>query len=74
MKTFTVIGYYDDTGQAFSMPAKGADAYAAMQSVAKSAEYPDLLCIVGAIAGRRALITPGCDNGLTAFAVDLKGE
>lgn len=71
MTIYTVIGYYEDSGQSCAMPAEGADAYQAMQNVAKSVEFPDTLCIVGAIEGRHVLITPGRDNGMTAFACDL---
>lgn len=71
MEKFTIFGYYDDTGQVFSESIFAADAYAAMRLIAEQSEAPDTLCIIGAVLGEQTIITPGEDNGSSAFACDL---
>lgn len=71
MKIYTVIGYYESTGVSYAMPQSAVDAYTAMGQAAMLCSEREDLCIVGVIEGVHCLVTPGCDNGCTAFAVDL---
>lgn len=74
-KKYTVLGVYNDNGQTYSCLCENAeDAYDAMRMVASGPELSEDLCIIGAIEGDHDLITPGCDNGFSAFIGDLTGE
>lgn len=74
MAKFTVIGMYDDTGQAFADSVEAADASEAMRLVAACSLAPSDLCIIGAIEGEHTLAAPCEDSGKTAFAIDLLEE
>jgi len=67
--SYSVIGYYEDTGQVFLDYIVSDDPYHAMAAVSKG--KPETLCILGATRGSIEVITPGDDNGLAAYAVDL---
>lgn len=71
MKTFTVVGVYESDGQVFADLQKAPDAYAAMQLSARESTAGSDLCILGAYEGEAAFVTPGDDNGKSAYASDL---
>lgn len=73
LKTFTVIGVYSENGQVYADEARAIDAYAAIGVIARRAKRAGNgsdLEIVCAIEGRPTLVSPGCDNGKTAYADD----
>jgi hypothetical protein len=72
MKDYTVIGVYENTGEAFADHVTAMDAYSAMTQVADGPDCADDLCIIGAVLGHHVLDTPGDDNMATAYAPDLK--
>ena len=69
--SWTVVGYYEDTWQAFCTHVEAVDAYAAMGLVGKQSEAADSLLLVGAIQGKHDLWTPGEDNGSVASASEM---
>lgn len=70
---FTVIGYYESTGQAFAGQFEANDAQHAMQLSAESSDFDGDFVIVGAISGAHALNTAS-DNGGTTCACDFDSE
>lgn len=71
---FNVIGYHDDTGQAFAEIVQAKDAHEAMRTVARKLRRdgaPDAW-IVGAVMGIRHLETQ--DNGAVVCINDLDDE
>ena len=71
MATFTVLGSYDDNGETFCETVTAEDAYTAMKHACRNSKNPNELCIIGVIQGEHELITPGCDNKKSAYALDL---
>ena len=72
MKAYTVMGIYENTGEAFAEHVSAEDVYGAMREVANGPDCADDLCIIGAIEGHHDLHTPGDDNMASAYATDLK--
>lgn len=73
MKTYTVIGVYDSTGQVYATSTKAKDYHEAMANVANEVDEDDRddLQIVCAMIGE-LIITPPCeDSGKTAYCSDL---
>lgn len=72
MKLWTVIGLHDEDGATFAHQVEADDPYEAMRKVAaENLDRSDDACVVGAIEGAVALIPPGDDNNISAYAVDL---
>jgi hypothetical protein len=70
MAMWTVIGFYDDNGQAFAEHVEATDQFAAMGRIGKRLADSELV-IVGAVAGEHELHPPGDDNDKIATATDL---
>lgn len=68
MRTFTVLGVYEDSGQTFAGYYPGKDQYEAIANAAKDTGYSSTLIIIGAIPGVKKLLTPGEDNIISAYA------
>lgn len=78
MHKFTVIGYYEETGQTFAYLVRAADPHAAIQ-IAVNGDYIDMcnssdVVIVGAVKGDVDLTAPCDESGAIAYACDLIQE
>lgn len=78
LKKFTVIGFYEYTGQVFAYPVRAEDEHAAM-ALAVNGDYIDMsdssdVCVVGAVPGDHKLFAPCEDTGKIAYASDLVQE
>ena len=87
--TFTVIGYYEETGQTWAFQVQAEHADAAIRAVLdgshvdlslrlsrrvrKPVSFTSDIAVIGAIAGVHEL-EPPCDSGALAYAVDLMPE
>ncbi len=69
MKKYTVIGYYDETGQTYIDTVEAEEAFQAMRIIAE--RRLDDLILVGAIEGDHEMIDPA-ESG-TCFACDFPG-
>ncbi len=74
MKTYTVIGHYEDTAQVFCTFVQADNAYAAMQAAANEPENIQDLTIIGAIEGEHTLTSACEDSDKSACAVDLLAD
>ncbi len=73
MITYTVIGHYETTGQAFAEHVTAPNPYEAMKHVANNPlNAPGDLLIVGAIEGKHYLTVACEETGNCAFAIDLR--
>lgn len=72
MKTWTVVGVFEDNGTTYSNWYDADDEHAAMAACA--AECSGELLIIGAIEGRHDLMPPCEDSGKSAYAVDLQED
>lgn len=76
MKTYTVIGIYDSTGQVYASSAEANDPFEAMRLVAHGVAEDDRddLQIICAVEGDLSVRCPCDDSGKTAYASDLTDE
>lgn len=77
-KTFTVIGFYEYTGQVFAYPVRATDPHEAM-NLAVNGDYIDMsdssdVCVVAAVRGDVSVFAPCEDTGKIAYATDLLPE
>lgn len=70
MKTYSVIGFWDDTDQAFCDHVQASDQYEAMGKVG-TREGVGTLVLIGAIEGEHDLLTAGDDNDSTCYASEM---
>lgn len=75
-KTFTVVGFYEQTGQTFAYQIRAGCAFQAMQ-LAVNGDYVDMsnssdVAIVGAFVGNGEFTAPCDDSGAIAYVCDLE--
>ena len=71
MKTYTVIGVYEDNGEAFAHDVQAENEQEAMTIAAVHGNADAQLCIIGAIEGAHTLYPPCEGSQSTAYASDL---
>lgn len=78
LSPFTVIGFYEDTGETFAFHVQVPSAEEAIGKVAAemAANVRDLsdIAIIGAVPGEVALTAPCEESGALAYACDLQAE
>ncbi len=73
MITYTVIGHYETTGQAFAEHVTAPNPYEAMKIIANDTlNAPHDLLIVGVIEGAHQLTVACEQTGNAVFAIDLR--
>jgi hypothetical protein len=71
VKTYTVIGYYEDTGQVFTSTQRATNPFCAMRDAANEPESIETLVLVAAIEGEHDVFAPCEGSECVASAMDL---
>jgi hypothetical protein len=75
MKEYTIIGYYEDTGQVWAQHVQYLqDEQAAIEEAVRGAESPESLIVVAVLDGAVPIRTPDEDGGKGVYAIDLQKE
>lgn len=74
MRSYTVIGVYDETGEVFAREYRGKDGHQAMRAaatIAASNGQGESLQILCAMPGAQIITPASDDSGKSAYACDL---
>jgi len=75
MKEYTILGYYEDTGQVWAQHISYLqDERSAIEEAVRGVESPESLIVIAVLDGAHPIRTPDEDGGKGVYAIDLQKE